>query len=95
MKPWNDASSPVQATPMKLTLPLHFCAAASTEGASRLQTLQVGAQNQKAVGAPATDLPSKVPPPTNGALKFNAAGIGLAASVAVVDTASAVEDGVG
>lgn len=53
MNPWNDCSSPVHATPTKSTFPAHSCAAASTEAASRLQVLQVGAQNQNAVVRPA------------------------------------------
>lgn len=75
MKSWNDDSSPTQATPTKSTCPAHRCAAASTEGASRLQTLQVGAQNQKAVGRPAADAPSNSPPPTRAAVKSNTDGV--------------------
>ena len=47
MKPWNDASSPVQATPTKSTRPAHCFAAASTEGASALQIVQVGARSER------------------------------------------------
>lgn len=41
---------PLQATPTMRTLPANFLLAASTEGASKLQVLQPGAQNQKATG---------------------------------------------
>ena len=40
MNSWNSPSVPVQATPTNWALPAHFCAAASTEGASRLQVVQ-------------------------------------------------------
>jgi len=53
MNPWNESSLPVHATPMKLTESPNCWAASSTEGASRLQVLQVGAQNQNTVGLPA------------------------------------------
>ena len=72
--PWNEASSPVHATPTKSTLPAHCCAAASTEGASALQTLQVGAQNQNAVERPARSAPLNSPPPTRGAVNCNNSG---------------------
>ena len=52
-KPWNEAWSPYQATPMNWTLPAHFLLAASTEGASWLQVVQVGAQNHNARVVPA------------------------------------------
>lgn len=80
MKPWNDSSLPVQATPMNSALPAHRCAASSTEGASRLQVPQPGAQNQNTTGVPATDAPSNVPPPTSGALNCNEAGTTAAGS---------------
>lgn len=57
-KPWNAGSSPNQATPTKSTLPAHRVLAASTEGASWLHVLQVGAQNQYAVTLPAAAAPS-------------------------------------
>lgn len=41
---------PLHATPTIRTLPANFLLAASTEGASKLQVLQPGAQNQKATG---------------------------------------------
>jgi hypothetical protein len=53
MKPWNARSSPNQAAPTNATFPAHRMLAASTEAASRLQVLQVGAQNHTARGAPA------------------------------------------
>lgn len=48
--------------------------AASTEEASRLQVLQVGAQNHNATVCPAYWVKSIVPPPTAGAENCNAAG---------------------
>ena len=89
IKRWNDVSSPVQATPTNSTLPAHFWRAASTEGASRLQMLQVGAQNQNATGRPATDAPSNWPPPTSGAVNCNTAGTLLAVAVASAFVAAA------
>jgi hypothetical protein len=84
MKPWKSSSLPVQATPTKLTVSANLWAASSTEGASRLQVLQVGAQNQNAVGLPATDAPSNVPPPTSGAVNSSASGTGdVAAGLSV------------
>jgi hypothetical protein len=74
MNPWKSSSLPVHATPTKLTDPANFWAASSTEGASRLQVLQVGAQNQNAVGLPAAVAPSNVPPPTSGAVNCSASG---------------------
>ena len=74
MNPWNDASSPVHATPTKSTWPTHCSAAASTEGASALHTLQVGAQNQNAVARPARSAPLNSPPPTRGAVNCNSSG---------------------
>jgi hypothetical protein len=40
MNSWNSPSEPVQATPTNWAFPAHFCAAASTEGASRLHVVQ-------------------------------------------------------
>ena len=74
MKPWKVASSPAQATPMNSTDPAHRLRAASTEAASRLQMLQVGAQNQNTTGRPANSDPTNSPPPTNRARKSNAVG---------------------
>jgi hypothetical protein len=74
MNPWKSLSSPVHATPTKLTSPANFFAAASTEGASRLQLLQVGAQNQNSVGLPANVAASISPPPTSGAVNCSEAG---------------------
>jgi len=54
---------------MKSTFPSQVLLAASTEGASWLQVIQVGAQNQNATGRPATDAPlNSPPPPTSGAV---------------------------
>ena len=64
---------------MKLAESLNFWAASSTEGASRLQMLQVGAQNQNTVGRSATAAPSNSPPPTNGAVKRSASGTAFVA----------------
>jgi len=50
MKAWKEALSPAHATPTKSTEPDQRLRAASTEAASRLQMLQVGAQNQKTTG---------------------------------------------
>jgi hypothetical protein len=47
-----------------------------------LQTLQVGAQNQNTVGLPAAAAPSKVPPPTRGAVNWSASGTTVASVVA-------------
>jgi hypothetical protein len=52
-KPWNETSSPYQATPRNCTLPAQRWLAASTEGASWLQVTQVGAQNHSITGLPA------------------------------------------
>jgi hypothetical protein len=81
MNSWKSSSLPVQATPTKLTRPAHSCAAASTEAASRLQVLQVGAQNHSAKGVPAKAAPSKLPPPTSGAVNCSESGTGAAATV--------------
>ena len=43
---------PIGMAPTTSTLPAQSLLASSTEGASRLQVLQVGAQNQNATGAP-------------------------------------------
>jgi hypothetical protein len=90
MKPWNDSSLPDQATPTKATSPAHLCAASSTEGASRLQVPQPGAQNQNTTGAPATEAPSNVPPPTSGAVNCNEAGTTAAGSPTPSVVATAV-----
>jgi hypothetical protein len=45
--------------------------------------LQVGAQNQNTVGLPAAAAPSKVPPPTSGAVNWSASGTTTGASVGV------------
>lgn len=45
-KSWNWASSPAQATPTNVASPAHSVEAASTEAASALHVLHVGAQNQ-------------------------------------------------
>ena len=58
----------------------------STEGASALHVLQVGAQNQRASGLPAQSAPLSVPPPIFGTLKFNAAGTAFGAGGAVTGT---------
>jgi hypothetical protein len=58
MNPWKSASLPNHATPTKSTVPAHRWLAASTEGASWLQVLQVGAQNQYAVTLPDAAAPS-------------------------------------
>lgn len=49
-----EASVPFQATPTMRTFPLNFLLTSSTEGASRLQVVQPGAQNQKATGLSAS-----------------------------------------
>lgn len=54
-KPRNELSSPYHATPTNWTLPAHFLFASSTEGASWLHVLQVGAQNHSATGLPASE----------------------------------------
>ena len=68
MNAWNEASSPDQATPAKVTFSLQRWYASSTEGASRLHVLQVGAQNQNAIGLSTNVAEPKSPPPTSGAL---------------------------
>ena len=83
MKSWKALSSPVHATPMKSTDPAQRLRAASTEGASRLQMLQVGAQNQNTIGRPAKSAPSNSPPPTSGARKFSASGTPAATGLTV------------
>jgi hypothetical protein len=88
MNPWKSSSSPVQATPTKLTAPANFFAAASTEGASRLQVLQVGAQNQNSVGLPANVAASSSPPPTSGAVNCRAAGAATTSSAGGVSPAA-------
>jgi hypothetical protein len=89
MKSWKSSSLPVHATPMKLTWSANWAATSSTEGASRLQVLQVGAQNQNAVGTPATAAPSKVPPPTRGALNWRMSGTTTASVPADAASSSA------
>jgi len=84
INPWKSSSSPVHATPTKLTAPANFFAAASTEGASRLQALQVGAQNQNSVGLPANVAVSSSPPPTSGAVNCSAAGAATTSPAAAV-----------
>ena len=60
---------------MKLAESPNLFAASSTEGASRLQTDQVGAQNQNTVGLSANPAARSIsPPPTNGAVNCNASG---------------------
>jgi hypothetical protein len=79
---------------MMVIFPARFLASSSTEGASALQTSQVGAQNQKAAFLPTRLEPSNVPPPTSGlenasvggtttgaATDGGAAGAGLVAGV--------------
>jgi len=56
---------------MKSTLPAHRVLAASTEGASWLQVVQVGAQNHRATVCPRNWVKSTVPPPTSGAVNCN------------------------
>ena len=91
MNPWNVSSSPVQATPTKLTVSPNFFAASSTEGASRLHVLQLGAQNQNTVGLPASDATSSSPPPTRGALNCNEAGTTRGAASAGAAAGSAAD----
>ena len=80
-------------------------ATSSTEGASALHVLQVGAQNQNATGFPASEAPSSVPPSSFGAEKSStfdtftgpAVGAAVATAGAVVaaadDTGAALDDG--
>jgi hypothetical protein len=75
MKPWNDFSVPDHATPTMVILSANFFASSSTEGASALHVLQVGAQNQKAAFLPTRLDPSNVPPPTSGLEKARDGGI--------------------
>jgi hypothetical protein len=70
--------SPDHATPITVTLPANFFATASTEGASALHVLQVGAQNQNATGLPTRSAPLSVPPATFGAENFSTAGTATA-----------------
>jgi hypothetical protein len=49
-----ELSDPFQATPTTRTFPLNFLLTSSTEGASRLQVPQPGAQNQKTTGLSAS-----------------------------------------
>jgi hypothetical protein len=91
MKLWNDFSVPDHATPMMVILSANFFASSSTEGASALHVLQVGAQNQKAAFLPTRLEPSNVPPPTSGLANASDGGIatGFATEAAEV-TAPAV-----
>lgn len=50
MKSFIDSALPFHATPITVTLSANFWCARSTEGASKLQVLQPGAQNHKATG---------------------------------------------
>jgi hypothetical protein len=68
-------------------LSANFLASSSTEGASALHVLQVGAQNQKATFLPTRLDPSKVPPPTSGL--ENASGGGIATGLADASGAGA------
>jgi hypothetical protein len=77
MKSCIDASSPFHATPMTSILPAHFLLVASTEGASALHVLQVGAQNQNATGLPANDAASMLDPPTSAELNASSGGMPL------------------
>ncbi len=96
INPWKSSSSPVHATPTKLTAPANFFAAASTEGASRLQAIQVGAQNQNSVGLPANVAASSSPPPTSGAVNCSAAGAATTSpGAATTSPAAAVSAGAG
>jgi hypothetical protein len=78
---------------MMSILPANFFASSSTEGASPLQTSQVGAQNQNATFFPAYCLASKVPPPTSGAVKSSVGGTATGAAVAGVAPAAVVAAG--
>lgn len=93
MNPWKVSSVPTQATPTKATWSPHFWCAASTEGASALQLPQVGAQNQNAAGAPATEAPSNVPPPTSGLLNCSDSGTPPAATESWVTGLSVTGEG--
>jgi hypothetical protein len=73
-KPRNDVSSPAQATPYVATLPLQRWATSSTELASALQIVQVGAQNHNITARPASDAPSSWPPPRIVAVNDRGAG---------------------
>jgi hypothetical protein len=54
-----ELSDPFQATPTTRTFPLNFLLTSSTEGASRLQVPQPGAQNQKTTGLSASAVVSE------------------------------------
>jgi len=73
-KPWYESSEPVHATPTKLTWSWYLMLAASTEGASRLHVLQVGDQNQNAVGFPDSSAASSSPPPTRVPVNWRISG---------------------
>jgi len=57
-----------------VTLPLQRWATSSTELASALQIVQVGAQNHSITACPAKDAPSSRPPPRIGALNDRLGG---------------------
>ncbi len=58
-----------------------------------MQTLQVGAQNQNTVGLPAAVAPSKVPPPTRGAVNWSASGTTVASGSLPGEDAAVVSAG--
>ena len=74
MNVWNWSSVELHATPTNSACPAHFCAASSTEEASRLQVLHQGAQNHSSTGRPASVVSSMSPPPTSGAANLSASG---------------------
>jgi hypothetical protein len=69
----------------------HFLFVASTEGASALQVLQPGAQNQKATGLPSSDAVLTCEPPTIAAVKLSNAVACDAAAGCVWDVLFAAE----
>jgi len=77
--------------PTIVTRPANVTLAASTEGASRLQVLQPGAQNQKATGRPTNDAASRSTESaspaagTKRAEKFSESGTLVAAEPVVAD----------
>ena len=92
----NSSSDPLQATPTNSAWPAHFCAASSTEGASRLQVLHHGAQNHSSTGRPASVVSSMSPPPRSGAVNCSAAGTATSAAPSeVASTAAAGDDAAG
>lgn len=92
MNPWKAVSEPNQATPTKSTLPAHRLLAASTEGASLLQVVQVGAQNQRATVWPVNCVKSSWPPPTSGAVNCNTSGVAAPAATVAEGELSADGD---